>query len=90
MDSFNCLVGGCRQSRPIDVVSIVAYCVCAHVQVMEMARIATAKQLFGGQCTLDRVLKEMSGWSDHSLHGFAGVCVCVCVCASQGGEGHLC
>lgn len=45
---------------------------CTPPQVQAMARIATSMQLFGGICTYDRVLKEMIGWSDHSLHTFAG------------------
>lgn len=37
-----------------------------------MAQISASRQLFGGQCTYDRVIKEMAGWSDHELHSFAG------------------
>lgn len=44
-----------------------------------MARVSASMQLFGGQCTYDRVLKEMVGWSDHSLHSFAGGCTLVWV-----------
>lgn len=40
-------------------------------RVQEMAKIATSMQLFGGQCTYDRVLKEMISWSDHALHSFS-------------------
>ncbi len=36
-----------------------------------MAKLASERGLFGGNCTFDRVLKEMRGYSDHQLHTFS-------------------
>jgi SWI/SNF-related matrix-associated actin-dependent regulator 1 of chromatin subfamily A len=40
-------------------------------QLQRMVALATKHGLFGGQCTLDRVSKEMAGWNDYNLHTFA-------------------
>ncbi|GFH20840.1 helicase C-terminal domain-containing protein, partial [Haematococcus lacustris] len=37
----------------------------------DMVSLATRHGLFGGQCTVERVGKEMNGWSDFQLHNFA-------------------
>ncbi|GFH27437.1 uncharacterized protein HaLaN_25757, partial [Haematococcus lacustris] len=36
----------------------------------DMVSLATRHGLFGGQCTVERVGKEMNGWSDFQLHNF--------------------
>ncbi len=36
-----------------------------------MAEISAERGLFGGNCTYDRVIKELSGYSDHQLHVFS-------------------
>ena len=35
-----------------------------------MAEIASTHGLFGGNCSYERVLKEIMAWSDHQLHSF--------------------
>jgi len=39
--------------------------------VAEMADICTRNRLFGGNCTLPRVLQELRGYSDYQLHSFS-------------------
>lgn len=41
-------------------------------QVAAMAKVAVARSLFGGICNQERVLQELSAYSDFSLHCFAG------------------
>jgi len=36
-----------------------------------MAEIASSHGLYGGNCSYDRVYKELLGYSDHQLHQFA-------------------
>ena len=40
-------------------------------QVQQIAEIASTHRLFGGNCSLERVFKELSGYSDHQLHVFS-------------------
>ncbi|KAI8475302.1 MAG: P-loop containing nucleoside triphosphate hydrolase protein [Monoraphidium minutum] len=42
-------------------------------QVQEMAKIAAANNLFGGQCTVPRVTQEFMGYSDYQLHTFCTI-----------------
>lgn len=36
-----------------------------------MAELASQHSLFGGNCSYDRVFKELAGYSDHQLHTFS-------------------
>jgi hypothetical protein len=40
-------------------------------KVGKMAEIASAHGLYGGNCSYERVHKELLGYSDHQLHQFA-------------------
>ncbi|KAG1655262.1 hypothetical protein FOA52_009819 [Chlamydomonas sp. UWO 241] len=40
-------------------------------QIARMAELSSEHGLFGGNCTYDRVLKELTGYSDHQLHTFS-------------------
>ena len=40
-------------------------------KVAKMAEIASAHGLYGGNCSYDRVHKELLSYSDHQLHQFA-------------------
>ncbi|KAF6259017.1 SNF2 family N-terminal domain-containing protein [Scenedesmus sp. NREL 46B-D3] len=39
-------------------------------KVKEIAEVASANKLFGGNCTVPRVLQEISGYNDFQLHNF--------------------
>ena len=40
-------------------------------KVAKMAEIASSHGLYGGNCSYERVHKELSSYSDHQLHNFA-------------------
>ena len=49
-------------------------------KVAKMAEIASAHGLYGGNCSYDRVHKELLSYSDHQLHQFASEpCNCPCL-----------
>ncbi len=54
-------------------------------QIDKMADIASSHGLFGGNCTYERVHKELLGYSDHQLHTFSSECACSGACCLHDG-----